>query len=423
MACICGLWIPAEVAESVDAQDSGFCGVKPVRVRISSSAPHMEMNDYMLSLFFSIRSFFFALLNVKDFLDTRRTPPIMCQENLDKNSHIKKNDATEANNKQKFSRMVRNFFFRRRNTKGTNEHQTVQQDTESLLATVEQSSTGESKGAKGASKFFGAAKRAVGKTIDGLGFSVAFGTAAISSLILFRVLNKTKVYGLKNIPTEHENVLYCINHNSLVDNFIFEAAAYVPKIFFQHKYLPVNLADRKNFFGDPSSKKLRDRVMRILGRHFFRHLKAYPVDRRTGNMEQVEEWRKLIKDNIMIVYPEGTRSRTGKVGHGKPGVGKLIHEARPIVMPVFMSGTAQVLGVGMKFPAVFKTMKVYIGKPMDLSDIFLEQLPEDRRSQMLYYTKISEAVMDEIRNLDPDYRPSEEELSTVEPLQNDVQQP
>ena len=364
---------------------------------------------------------FFALLNVKDFLNTCRTPPIMCQENIDKNSQEQKNDTAEVNNKHKFSKMVRNFFFRRRNAKGTNERQTVQQ-SDNNPSTKNELSPAEP---KGASKFFGAAKRAVDKTIDGLGFSVAFGTAAISSLILFRILNKTKVYGLKNIPSEHENVLYFINHNSLVDNFIFEAAAYVPKIFFQHKYLPINLADRKNFFGDPSSKKLRDRVMRILGRHFFRHLKAYPVDRRTGNMEQVEEWRKLIKDNIMIVYPEGTRSRTGKVGHGKPGVGKLIHEARPIVMPVFMSGTAQVLGVGMKFPAVFKTMKVYIGKPMDLSDIFLDQLPEDRRSQMLYYTKISEAVMDEIRNLDPDYRPSEEELPAVEekaPLKEGEQQ-
>ncbi|HBM96560.1 TPA: hypothetical protein DD394_03390 [bacterium UBP9_UBA11836] len=335
----------------------------------------------------------------------------MCQENIDKNSQIQKNDAAETNNKYKFSRMVRNFFFRRRNAKGTNERPAVQPSAENLSTNGEPSKIVKS---NGASKFFGAAKRAVDKTIDGLGFSVAFGTAAISSLLLFRVLNKTKVYGLKNVPSEHENVLYCINHNSLVDNFIFEAAAYVPKIFFQHKYLPINLADRKNFFGDPSSKKLRDRVMRILGRHFFRHLKAYPVDRRTGNMEQVEEWRKLIKDNIMIVYPEGTRSRTGKVGHGKPGVGKLIHEARPIVMPVFMSGTAQVLGVGMKFPAVFKTMKVYIGKPMDLNNILLDQLPEDRRSQMLYYTKISEAVMDEIRSLDPDYRPSEEELPAVE---------
>lgn len=257
---------------------------------------------------------------------------------------------------------------------------------------------------KPANKFLRAAARIWRKTVDGVGFSVAFSTAAASSILLFRILNRTKVYGLKNIPVEHENVLYCINHNSLLDNFIFEAAAYVPKIFFQHKYLPINLADRKNFFGDPHSRRFQDRLMYFLGRHFFRHLKAYPVDRKTGDMNQVEEWRKLLKDNIVIVYPEGTRSRTGEVGRGKPGVGKLIHEARPIIMPVYMSGTADVLGVGMKFPTIFKTIRVYIGKPMDLSDIFLEELPQDRRSQMIYYAKISDAVMDEIRSLNPQYK-------------------
>ena len=247
------------------------------------------------------------------------------------------------------------------------------------------------------------------KTVDGVGFSVAFSTAAASSILLFRILNRTKVYGLQNIPVEHENVLYCINHNSLLDNFIFEAAAYVPKIFFQHKYLPINLADRKNFFGDPHSHRFRDRLMYFLGRHFFRHLKAYPVDRKTGDMNQVEEWRKLLKDNIVIVYPEGTRSRTGEVGRGKPGVGKLIHEARPIIMPVYMSGTADVLGVGMKFPTIFKTIRVYIGKPMDLSDIFLEELPPSRREQMIYYAKLSDAVMDEIRSLNPQYKKEKKE--------------
>lgn len=299
--------------------------------------------------------------------------------------------------KMKLSKRIKGFFSKRAARKQAaaerQKRETGMENTENI--------PGKEKKAR---RFFGAAAKAIGKAVDGMGFCVAFGTAAVGSLILFRLLNKTKVYGLKNIPSQHENVLYCINHNSLLDNFIFEVGAYVPKVLFRPEYLPVNLADRKNFFGDPSSRKLRDRVMRILGRHFFRHLKAYPVDRRTGDMGQVEEWSRLLKENIVIVYPEGTRSRTGKVGGGKPGVGKLIHEARPIVMPVFMDGTAAVLGVGMKIPTVFKTIKIYIGEPMDLSPLFIDDLPDDRRSQMIYYKKLSDAVMDEIRELDPTYR-------------------
>ena len=154
------------------------------------------------------------------------------------------------------------------------------------------------------------------KAVNGVGFSVAFGAAAAGSLLLFRMLNRTKVHGLKNVPVEHENVLYCLNHCSLLDNFAFEAAAYVPKVLFRRKYLPINLADRKNFFGDPSSRRLKDRVLTFLGRHFFRHLKAYPVDRRSGDMGQVEQWKELLADNIVIVFPEGTRTRTGVIGAG-----------------------------------------------------------------------------------------------------------
>ncbi len=235
------------------------------------------------------------------------------------------------------------------------------------------------------------------KAVQGVSYSAALGAAAASSIILFRILNRTRVHGLENIPEGHENVLYCLNHNSLLDNFAFEAAAYVPKIIFKKKYLPISLADRKNFFGDPSSRRLKDRVLHLLGRHFFRHLKAYPVDRRTANMVQVEQWKELLKDNIVIVFPEGTRTRTGEIGKGKPGVGKLIYEARPIVVPVHMFGTENVLGVGMNFPAVFNTIDITIGKPKDMSEYLSRPLPEDRRDQMRFYTEISDAVLDDIR--------------------------
>ncbi|MBQ7568525.1 1-acyl-sn-glycerol-3-phosphate acyltransferase [bacterium] len=245
------------------------------------------------------------------------------------------------------------------------------------------------------------------KAGQGVGFSVAFGTAIASSFMLFRVLNKTKVYGLENIPEEHENVLYCLNHCSLLDNFAFEAAAYVPKVIFKRKYIPVSLADRKNFFGDPSSRRLKDRVLTILGRHFFRHLKAYPVDRKRADMGQVERWRELLKENIVIVFPEGTRTRDGSVGRGKPGVGKLIYEARPIVMPVYMSGTAEILGVGMRVPAVFRTVRVYIGKPIDLDELIgkYDWNPDSKAQMMRNYVAVSDAIMEQIRRLNPQYSP------------------
>lgn len=242
---------------------------------------------------------------------------------------------------------------------------------------------------------------------QGVGFTVAFSAAMASSFVLFRVLNKMKVQGLENLPAAHENVLYCINHCSLLDNFAFEMAAYVPKVFFKREYIPISLADRKNFFGDPTSRRLKDKVLTVLGRHFFRHLKAYPVDRKCADMSQVEQWRDLLRDNIVIVFPEGTRTRNGQVGRGKPGVGKLIYEAKPVVVPVYMSGTAEVLGVGMTIPAVFRTVRVYIGKPMNVEEVLGRFAWEDasKTTLMRNYIGVSNAVMEEIRQLNPDYKP------------------
>ncbi len=245
------------------------------------------------------------------------------------------------------------------------------------------------------------ASKAWKQVIGGIGFTLAFGAAAAGSILLFRMLNRTKVHGLKNIPSRHDNVLYCLNHNSILDNFAFEVAAYIPKVLFRPRYLPISLADRKNFFGDPDSRKLKDQVLRLLGRHFFRHLKAHPVDRQSGDLAQVEQWKELLKENIVIVFPEGTRTRTGEIGPGKPGVGKLIFDSRPTVIPVHMTGTGEVLGVGRRIPDVFRTIEVFIGEPMDLAALLSRPLPQDRKEQLAFYAEISDVVLGAIRELNP----------------------
>jgi 1-acyl-sn-glycerol-3-phosphate acyltransferase len=235
----------------------------------------------------------------------------------------------------------------------------------------------------------------------GLGLGVALGAVAVGSFVLFRMLNRMKAEGLENIPQDHENVLYCLNHNSIIDNFAFESIAYMPKIFFQPEYIPVNLADRKNFFGDPKSRRLKDRVLTLLGKHFFTHLRAYPVDRRRGNIEQVDKWVELLRHNIVVVFPEGTRSRTGEIGTGKAGVGKLIYTARPTVIPVRMAGMEKVLGVGRVIPRAFQTVSIVVGKPLDLSPYLDRPLPEARDEELDFYRDISAHVVEAIKDLKP----------------------
>jgi 1-acyl-sn-glycerol-3-phosphate acyltransferase len=242
----------------------------------------------------------------------------------------------------------------------------------------------------------------VSKVPSGLMFGLALSAAAVGSMVLFRLLNRVKVEGVENIPEQAENVLYCLNHNSILDNFAFESAVYFPKMVFKPEYLPINLADRKNFFGDPDSKRLKDRILRVLGRHFFRHLRAFPVDRKRGDLSQVDTWIEMLKNNIVVVFPEGTRSRSGEIGHGKAGVGKLIYEARPTVIPVRMVGMSRVLGVGRVIPGAFQTVRIFIEKPLDMSRFIDRPRPPVHEEELDLYKEIAEHVIAAIKSIAPE---------------------
>jgi 1-acyl-sn-glycerol-3-phosphate acyltransferase len=75
----------------------------------------------------------------------------------------------------------------------------------------------------------------------------------------------------------------------------------------------------------------------------------------------------------MIIYPEGTRSRDGRLSRGRRGVGKLVHDARPTVVPVAIEGTRDILPVGARFPRLFKRIKITIGRPMDLQPFYRQR--------------------------------------------------
>lgn len=243
---------------------------------------------------------------------------------------------------------------------------------------------------------------AMSRVRGGLAFGLALGAAAIGSFILFRLLNRMKIEGTENIPEGSENVLYCLNHNSILDNFAFESAAYLPKVLFQPEFLPIQLADRKNFFGDPKSRKFKDKVLGVIAKYFLRHLRTFPVDRKSGDLAQVDQWIELLKQNIVVVFPEGTRSRSGEIGAGKAGVGKLIYRARPTVIPVRMVGMSRVLGVGRIIPGAFQTVRVFIDRPLDMSGFFERPLPTDHEHEITLYRDISNHVIDAIRAIKPD---------------------
>lgn len=74
------------------------------------------------------------------------------------------------------------------------------------------------------------------------------------------------------------------------------------------------------------------------------------------------------------IFPEGGRSRDGRLRPARAGAGKLIHQARDAtVLPLWIHGTEDVLPIGATFPRLGRRITVVVGEP--LSSLELRRAP------------------------------------------------
>jgi cytidylate kinase len=75
-------------------------------------------------------------------------------------------------------------------------------------------------------------------------------------------------------------------------------------------------------------------------RHLIVALGAIPIRRRHLDRGGLEVAKKVLASGLgLVLFPEGTRSRTGRLGPGKPGVSMLAAEAGVPVVPAYIQGT------------------------------------------------------------------------------------
>jgi 1-acyl-sn-glycerol-3-phosphate acyltransferase len=76
----------------------------------------------------------------------------------------------------------------------------------------------------------------------------------------------------------------------------------------------------------------------------------------------------------VVIYPEGTRSTDGNIGEFKSGAVRLARDCGVPIVPVALTGTADVLPKGGRFSPA--PMKVRIGEPVDPESTSPAQLRE-----------------------------------------------
>ncbi len=186
----------------------------------------------------------------------------------------------------------------------------------------------------------------------------------------FFVLNRTTVIGRRNVG-ESPNTLLLSNHQSMVDSFLVGLAAFYPKSWIKPRLMPWNPAAAENFYRTP--------LLAWLAYNW----KCIPVRRGRRDLHAMHRMTEELKHGIMTLFPEGTRTRDGSVGNGRPGAGLVILSTHPTVIPVAIEGMNRVLPIGRCIPRVMKRIYVHYGTPIDLSEFAGKKRTKELSEQVI----------------------------------------
>lgn len=177
-----------------------------------------------------------------------------------------------------------------------------------------------------------------------------------SFLVAGRLVWRLEVSGAERIPREGAAIIAC-NHISFLDPPMVGAS--LPR--------PVHFIAKQQLFEIP-----------LLG-WLILQVNAFPVRREERDVSAFKTAQRLLESGESVVlFPEGTRSRTGEIGHAKPGVGMLAYTTGALVIPTYVHNTNEMKR--------FKKIRVCFGAPMRF---------EGHRD----YQHFSDAVLDEIRRM------------------------
>jgi len=183
--------------------------------------------------------------------------------------------------------------------------------------------------------------------------------------LFFRIIFNLHYEGRDNIP-RGETVIYASNHRSNADPPLLGGGA-VGKYAFMAK---------EELF----RKKLFAWLIRSLG--------AFPVSRGKGDMTVIETAiDRLHNGRSLMIFPEGTRSKDGKVGRGHSGAALIAAKADRRIVPVGI-----VFGEKLKFRT---RVTIKFGKPIDPKE-YVEPADEPNPRQLV---KLKNRYMADIKEL------------------------
>lgn len=182
------------------------------------------------------------------------------------------------------------------------------------------------------------------------------------------VLNRFRIRGSENIPSAG-GVLIASNHISAYET-IFLPWAVIRRHPMQMLWAPA----KEELFSN------------IMQRWLYTSWGAFPV-RRGRDLRAGKAINDLLQDQKVMLFPEGTRHKDGVLGKGNRGVGKIIYDTRPVVIPTALTGLNH-----WEFPGLGQDASVEFGRALDFTDLFW--LEDCKETHQLIVDRVMAAIAD-----------------------------
>src|SRR3954451_10498054 len=150
---------------------------------------------------------------------------------------------------------------------------------------------------------------------------------------ILRFFFRVRVEGLENVPADGPAIL-ASNHLSFLDSI----------------FLPLVVRRRVTFV---AKAEYFDNAKTAW---FFRGCGQIPIRREGGSASEraLASATEVLRDGkVFGIYPEGTRTRDGKLHRGHTGVARLAFRTGTPIVPVGMIGTDEVQPVDRRMPRLF----------------------------------------------------------------------